>query len=172
MIDLSDQEKTILMLFLNAEETLSADELTEKLSISKRSVYSVIAKLNKKLLANGISPLQNVRGSGYYLIDDSRHQLAKLDLQANYRPRLKAIEREQLIIWELFLREQPITINYLEKNTAHSRSTVLKDINRVRMSLKEEGIELVGGQNGYSLTGDELALRNYIWQIVKFKLNI
>ncbi len=169
MIDLSDQEKTILMLFLNAEETLSADELTEKLSISKRSVYSVIAKLNKKLLANGISPLQNVRGSGYYLIDDSRHQLAKLDLQANYRPRLKAIEREQLIIWELFLREQPITINYLEKNTAHSRSTVLKDINRVRMSLKEEGIELVGGQNGYSLTGDELALRNYIFKNVNFQ---
>ncbi|MCI1287178.1 MAG: BglG family transcription antiterminator [[Lactobacillus] timonensis] len=169
MIDLSEKEKTILILLLDAEEPLSVDELTEKLAISKRSVYSVIAKLNKKLLDDGITPLQNVRGVGYHLIDDSRSQLGKLKLQDNYRPRLKSVDREQLMIWELFLRERSITISYLEQKTAHSRSTILKDIDHVRTLLKSTGIELIGNRNGYSLVGDELQIRNYVFKNINFQ---
>ncbi|WP_295746233.1 BglG family transcription antiterminator [uncultured Limosilactobacillus sp.] len=169
MIDLSEKEKTVLILLLNAEEALSVDELTEKLSISKRSVYSVIAKLNKKLLANGIAPLQNVRGVGYHLIDDSRSRLVKLNLQNNYQPRLKAGDREQLIIWELFLKDRPVTIHYLEQKTAHSRSTILKDIHHVRALLKGVGIKLAGSRNGYDLVGDELTIRNYVFKNIDFQ---
>lgn len=110
-----------------------------------------------------------MRGVGYHLIDDSRSQLAKLKLRENYRPRLKADDREQLMIWELFLREQPITINYLEKKTSHSRSTILKDINHVRTLLKNVRIELIGNRNGYDLIGDELQIRNYVFKNVDFQ---
>lgn len=166
MIDLSSKEKSILAMLLNNEQPVSINALSTKLAISKRSSYAVIAQLNHKLLSNHIAPLQNVRGQGYYLIQESRDKVAQLDLKPTYQRQLHSAERRSLLIWELFTLEHVVTIHYLEKSSRHSRNTILKDIYRIKQEVLPYHIQLIGDQHGYHLMGDELAIRNFVHESI------
>ena len=66
----------MLLELLNSPSVVSLKTLENKLHLSRRSIFYVIKHVNKELDAEGLYEIENIRGIGYLLPDETRQQLA------------------------------------------------------------------------------------------------
>lgn len=79
-------------------------------------------------------------------------------------PRLSLEERRALCALVISLSVDPMTIAALTHQFSVSRNTTIGDIRSLRIELYSRGLELSSGASGgYSIVGDEITIRKYIW---------
>lgn len=65
----------MLLELVNSPSVVSLKALENKLHLSRRSIFYVINHVNKELDTEGLYEIENIRGIGYLLPDETRQQL-------------------------------------------------------------------------------------------------
>ena len=156
---------TILNALLASEGCAPIADITEHLSISRRTLNYNLSKLNYALEREGFP--QVVPADGHLSLDvtqkaEMQRWLANHSLH-NYV--LSSGERQLLISLSVGLMGAQTSLESLCSLMGVSRNTVLGDITELKQRLLQSGLTLSScGKQGYQITGDELTLRYCIYE--------
>ncbi|WP_050615511.1 BglG family transcription antiterminator [Bacillus testis] len=171
-MSLSQRGIAILQKVIQGYSYVSHSELMEQLSISKRTLYYDVEKINDWLQENKLEPLTHKRNIGYTVSEPGkqaiRQKLASLSVAEDYvySPR----ERIAIIAIVVLTRESIVTLQTLLDKLHVSRSTMLADIKQAKAELKAFHLHLqYSHETGYFLKGSEqnkrTVLLTYLSQI-------
>lgn len=160
---LDERSTEILKLLVQTDDYVTLDELTQRLGISRRTVYYDMNKINDWLETLELPPVEYVRTAGYSLPEASRRGIpdtAGAESSAAQQYYLSQRERLAWIAIRLLTAESPVFIHRLTELLQVSRGTVLKDLNAVRAQLEAAGLEVVyDRKRGYEVNGEEARIR-------------
>ncbi|MGM9951072.1 MAG: BglG family transcription antiterminator [Lysinibacillus sp.] len=167
----------ILNKVIHAHSYISAASLQAELSISQRTLYYDVEKINDWLKQNGFSPLTYVRKVGYSIQEAEKIHLQKhvarftTDTERVFSPE----ERLALISILILTREHNITLQDLLETLNVSRSTLLADIAQLKAVLRKNDLTLSFTQStGYYIRGPEqnkrTVLLNYLVKVSNTQL--
>lgn len=150
-----NREKEILNYILKHDEA-SIDVLMSKFSISRRTLYYDISRINTLLKPYGELVNSN---HAFHFIGEQQYaeHLVLGNMRLNNEQYLHYEMRYVKILQEIFL-ETFVDRQSLASIMLVSESTVIQTIQRMKIDLLEEGIELYF-DNGYRLRGNEYAIR-------------
>jgi mannitol operon transcriptional antiterminator len=154
----------MLQLLVQSRHSLSVKELMEHFSISRRTLYYDIHKINEWLTEAGLPRVQYIYAKGYYLDESSRQAAARIigDKKPNVYA-LRPEDRQIYLLLYILLANQRITTHECMEKTGVSRNTILNDLKKVRAEVKKHGLRLSYSYAcGYKISGDELTIRNLI----------
>lgn len=169
IIKLSLRQINILLYLLKAKSPSTSNELAEAFGISVRTIKNEIAAIKDYLLSQG-EELISQRGRGYSLEIDEKKKKEFIDfLQSTERfsSFMDHKRRANQILLDLFLSEKPITSNYWAEKFWVSQNTIFSDIAILEKKIRGFLVQIKGNQNGYSLTGDEIRVRNLLSSILQ-----
>lgn len=162
--NLTSREKKILNILIQADEYLTAQELAEQISVSKRTISRELSKLKKEVKKSNLV-LKSKPSVGILLtgdkevIDSLRKKLSSFDSSIDYSPE----GRKKYII------EQFLFINRFQKSTALAhrlavtKATISYDLNKVAEWFEKRGLQLTRKQGvGIELEGSEANFRKAI----------
>lgn len=159
----SSSEQKLLQTLLQSNQYLSIDEIVERISFSRRSVYNFIREASIKLSKMGIDPPRNVRGKGYYLLPESKIQLREIMPPNSFLlEKMDAKDRKNMALLAMFAGKNKVTIAKLVEMTGVSHNTIVNDLDRIGIELEPYRLALRGDKDGHYIAGDELMVRNYI----------
>lgn len=154
----------MLQLFVQSHHTLSVKELMEQFSISRRTLYYDIQKINDWLKQAGLQQIQHIYAKGFYL-DAASRQAAGRIIGEN-KPNvlvLRAADRQVYLLLYVLLADERITTQVCMDKTGVSRNTILHDLKSVKEDAEKHGLQLAYSYaDGYEITGDELTIRNLL----------
>ena len=75
MPNIESKTNELLSLLMQSEHCISIAEIQNELGISRRTVYYLVNKLNDYFYSSGIDPVNNKRGSGYYLSEEQKKKV-------------------------------------------------------------------------------------------------
>jgi mannitol operon transcriptional antiterminator len=147
----------ILELILNYDFA-DKDELLQTFSISKRTLYYDLSKLNNALIEMNLGMIQS-GATGFFIEKKNKDKIRdtfNLAYKGNYINRNH--ERLHIILIKLLKNDSILTIEKLEELLAVSKNTVVNDLKNVRRFLYDFELNLES-QNGYVITGSEVKRR-------------
>ncbi|TRY24036.1 BglG family transcription antiterminator [Brevibacillus sp. LEMMJ03] len=154
----------MLQLLVQSHHYLSVKELMEHFSISRRTLYYDIHKINDWLKEAGLPQVQYIYAKGYYLDESSRQAAARII--GEKKPNgyaLRSGERQVYLLLYVLLANKRITTHECMEKTGVSRNTILNDLKKVKEEVEKHGLSLsYSYANGYEITGDELTIRNVL----------
>lgn len=160
---LDERSTEILKLLVQTDDYVTLDELTQRLGISRRTVYYDMNKINDWLETLELPPVEYVRTAGYSLPEASRRAIpdtAGAESSAAQQYYLSQRERLAWIAIRLLTAKSPVFIHRLTELLQVSRGTVLKDLNAVRAQLETAGLDVVyDRKRGYEVHGEEARIR-------------
>lgn len=166
MRKMNERQVEILGRVLADANFYTIDKLSTIMGKSKRTIYADLNQINDYFSTEGIN-IFVVNESGE--IDKHRGKEATKELVEKinfYDYELNVEERVTLIIILLFFSTDYITIQTIADRLYCSRTTILKDMVKVKKKLSEAGIEVISYQNkGLTIKGTELAIRKKFVQI-------
>ncbi|MFD2370591.1 BglG family transcription antiterminator [Brevibacillus sp. GCM10020057] len=154
----------MLQLFVQSHHTLSVKELMEQFSISRRTLYYDIRKINDWLKQAGLLQVQYIYAKGFYLDETSRQAAARIigENKPNVQA-LRAADRQVYLLLYVLLADERITTHECMEKTGVSRNTILHDLKSVKEDVEKHGLQFAYSYtDGYEITGDELAIRNLL----------
>lgn len=160
-IDSIPHGRAILNLLQNTEHYITSLEIQEKLSISRRSFYYSLKKINTYLDHNHIEPIANLKGIGYYLTDNAKKNIKAANISISSDKNFSANEREILCIWNL-INGQTISISNLMTLFNISNHTAITDLNKISIQLEHINLHLKQQNNGKTLVGSEVTKRKWV----------
>ncbi|MDP2814410.1 MAG: PTS sugar transporter subunit IIA [Erysipelotrichaceae bacterium] len=134
------------------------DELLQTFSISKRTLYYDLSKLNNALLEMNLGMIQS-GAIGFFIEKKNKDKIRdtfNLAYKGNYINRNH--ERLHIILIHLLKNDSILTIEKLEELLSVSRNTVVNDLKNVRGFLDDFDL-ILESQNGYVITGSEINRR-------------
>ncbi|KAF0497299.1 HTH domain-containing protein [Pediococcus acidilactici] len=179
VIKFKDSEKKLLRILLNSEVTYTAEELSEKMNVSRRSIFYLMKSISKKLLSLNIAPIKNIHGEGYYLSDASKQLISQLTLHESGRedchskPNLEI--RQAIFFLFLIVNMKVSTLSEISYVTNVSMNTVLNDQKSLLEKLKKFNLDSYGDRNGHHVVGNEKDIRSYIqsnWKALNEAFNV
>lgn len=160
---------------LQSTPAVPLETLKEHLKLSRRSIFYTIKKTNIELQQQNLDPIENVRGSGYQLSPETR-QILSDSLAIDKKPitftdlfknglKFEILNRhDRVLLLQFVLISRPTTsLNQLVKIFNISKNTVLKDLENTKKALPKN-IILSNEKNGKTLTGNEIALRRWVFE--------
>lgn len=172
MIDLFLDSRSVRILeSLIEDDFLSVKQISEDLSISRRSIYYAFDNINQWLESRNLPIIQNKRGKGYYLEEKDLYLdvLKKVDVETY----LTQEERQSLLVCLLLMSEHKISIETLMETLEVSRNSVFSDLRVVKAQFDLYDLELIyDNQRGYYVTGSELQRRSLFLQQFYIILNL
>ncbi|NLW15666.1 MAG: BglG family transcription antiterminator [Erysipelothrix sp.] len=165
---LDDRSAHILESLLKFE-FLSVNEMSTSLGISRRTVYYSIELINEWLEDNKISPLVNLRGRGYYIVD--KEAVLKALSKAHVDPYLTQDQRHSLITCVLLMSNRKVSVESLVDITNVSRNTIFSDLKIIKEDFFQYDLVLDYDQSkGYLVDGEEIKKRSlYLKQFIQLK---
>lgn len=159
--NMANREKEIILFFLN-NEIVIFDKLVKNLSVSRRTLYYDIAKINSSL--DGYGEIVKV-GSDYKLIGNFGKIENKILRSANtgFEVYLEYDVRKRKIFIDLF-KGKKITVKNLASEMFLSESTITQTVKKLKGELVKNNIRLYF-ENGYKLSGNEILIRDLYLQI-------
>ncbi|MBM7590311.1 BglG family transcription antiterminator [Brevibacillus fulvus] len=141
-------------------------DLTEKLQISRRTVYYDLEKINYWLTQNQLDPVQYVRTVGFYVTDKTKRalpaMLSEVDKGQYY---FSAKERRAWLGICLLSATQPLFLQDLMDKIGVSRGTTNTELNVVKQELRSaQLIVQFNNKQGYTVVGNELDKRKMLLQ--------
>ena len=179
VIKFKDSEKKLLRILLNSEVTYTAEELSEKMNVSRRSIFYLMKSISKKLLSLNIAPIKNIHGEGYYLSDASKQLISQLTLHESGRedchskPNLEI--RQAIFFLFLIVNMKVSTLSEISYVTNVSMNTVLNDQKSLLEKLQKFSLDSYGDRNGHHVVGNEKDIRSYIqsnWKALNEAFNV
>ncbi|UFJ39500.1 BglG family transcription antiterminator [Brevibacillus humidisoli] len=158
----------ILQYLLQSHHYVSVKELMEHFSISRRTLYYDIGKINDWLKQSGLPAVPYIYAKGFYFDDSRKQAIARItgtksfDLSA-----LRPGERQLYLLFYLLLTDERITTRECMEKTGVSRNTTLHDIKHIKKEVERQGLRLsYSHTDGYRISGSELTIRNLLSQSV------
>jgi len=163
----------MLQLLVQTHHYASVKELMEHFSISRRTLYYDIQKINDWLEQTGLPPVQYIYAKGFYLDEGCRQ--AAVRLIGETKPSLYALrsgERQVYLFLYVLLANERITTQECMEKTGVSRNTILQDLKQIKKEVGRHGLSLAySNASGYEITGDELAIRNLLSHTIQSLLH-
>ena len=149
----------MLDLFLSSKDLITIPELEKQLSISRRSVYYSIEKMNQFLDEKGLDKVINVKNLGFYLNQETISALEKSKRFNNEKNEeffnFSGKQRIETIIWLLINREK-VSLTLIETKFDVSRNTADKDFKKISCILKDYQLSLSKNSGGHTINGPEI----------------
>lgn len=132
---LTDRERHILSILLDAPSGVKVRELTDLLDVSRRTVYRELSTLEETLAHSNVSII-NQRGIGYQLEgeQDNIHSL-RLQVEDKHPSEMSIQERQRAVSLRLLL-SQELTMEALADELMVSQSTIQSDLADVEEELE------------------------------------
>lgn len=153
-----DQRSSAIMMYLaNSQDYVPVKVLSEKFNISRRTIYYDIEKINGWLKEHKLSSVQYVRSAGFFLKEDTAHQLPEqLGNLKIWHYEFSPKERKALLSIYLMSRSSPLYLEDLMKKVRVSRNTVIEDLKGLKDEMFRFHLELVfDRKEGYIISGKE-----------------
>ncbi|WP_027417853.1 HTH domain-containing protein [Aneurinibacillus terranovensis] len=74
-MSLDERSTLILTHLLHAKSYVQLEEISEKIKVSKRTIYYDLEKINHWLKEQKLDPVQYIRSSGLYLADSTKNKI-------------------------------------------------------------------------------------------------
>ena len=165
----------LLKFLLQQKEGVTTHELASIFNVNARSVQQDLAEIDdwiQKMQWN--TSLLRAKGSrvSLHVREEERDDILQFVHAQN--PHLKVYtpeERRQLILLELFKRNEPMIVKELEIDFGVSESTILRDLKQLQEWVEERGLNLIRKPNfGIQLDGGELDWRVAAFDLIKHYL--
>jgi transcriptional antiterminator/mannitol/fructose-specific phosphotransferase system IIA component len=153
----------ILSLISRSDEYISLNIIENHVSISRRTLYNDLAKINEYLIQNGFEELFTVRNKGIRVSKEDRENINELlnilkHNMNNYI--LSPEERKWFYVFLIVTEKRCVTLESLADTLIICKTTVLNDLAAVRLLCKTYEISLNNNnQEGYYFKGDEGIIR-------------
>ncbi|MEA4812902.1 MAG: PRD domain-containing protein [Anaerolineaceae bacterium] len=148
---------TIIKLLLEENGAFTLKEIASRLGMAEKTLRSRNKAIKDLLSQNGLQ-MQSVRGKGSKICGESTARLNLLaSLSETESQYLQSRERVHIILYWLLALESPCRMHLLEETLFASRSSLQKDLKRVREWLWNYQIELVCNrkQGIFALAGEK-----------------
>lgn len=128
---LDKRQMQMLQFLVQSHHYVSVKELMELFSISRRTLYYDIDKINDWLKQTGLSQVQYIYAKGFYIDEYSKQAVAQMtgDKKSNLYA-LRPGERQVYLLLYLLLTNERITTHECMVKTGVSRNTILHDISK------------------------------------------
>lgn len=151
---MNGQEQALLEILLAQREYLSYDALADRLNVSSRTVMRLMKETGAFLKDFSVS-IEVKRRSGIKLLG-SEESLKGLSEALNLQKTnvYTSLDRQTIIMIELFLAEEPVKSYYLAYLLNVSVGTINRDLEEIGVRLKKNGLELVSQRgSGWQIRG-------------------
>ncbi|WCK55037.1 BglG family transcription antiterminator [Aneurinibacillus sp. Ricciae_BoGa-3] len=172
MMLLDERSTLILSQFINSSSFIPINEITEKLHISKRTVYYDIEKIDYWLKEQGFPPVQYVRGMGFYVTEETKKQVSSI-IQVVRRSQYYYSDQERKALLAIYLLSgtKGLFLKELAEKIGVSRGTTNTVLNKVKEELHNFQLWVsFHRKHGYLIEGDESnkrkALVHYLSQVL------
>ena len=145
------------------------EQLIRKYQVTERTLRNDIHSINDYLRSLDMPPIL-IRSDGTLEFDgtvDEQLILTRLSSIDSYTYRMQMNEREDIILLLLITRRDYVTMEELAEALYVSRSSVIKDVNRLKSSCEERGLKIqsVLGR-GITVEAEETVCRRELFRIV------
>lgn len=171
-IGLDERSVLLLSQLVHHKGYLPIDEITDKLQISRRTLYYDLQKANDWLQSHGLEPISNVRSLGLFLSEDTKQKVPALMKDMNMQQYyFSEKERKNVLAVSLITTTIPLFLKDLMDKISVSRGTTIQEINRLKAEFTSFQLKLEFHRaNGYVIKGEEIqrrkALLYYLSQIL------
>ncbi len=162
MLSLDKRCQEILKRVIYAGGYLKIQDVADEMSISKRSVYYDINKINDWLQEQGLEQLVQERGKGIYVTSEHARKIQEVlvdyenDIYQVYTPD----ERTRLEICAIIVRHHALYVEDFMEICQVSRNTIINDLKNVTRFLENYNLKLSYDiKSGYRIVGDTIKKR-------------
>jgi mannitol operon transcriptional antiterminator len=148
-------------------KTQASNEIADKLDIHPRTLYRDLNKITSWIEENEVLPKGRISAGFETLWEgDARKKVEDLIEQDLGTTKYDPEKRRFIILSELLLSSEPVKIFYLADKLNVTDNTVISDLDKVEVFLKDYSLELVRKPGlGLYVEGDEKRIRNAIMNI-------
>jgi len=162
----------LLQVLVQAHHYVSIKDLMERFSISRRTLYYDISKINDWLKESGLPQVQYIYAKGFYLAEESKEAVTRLTGTKTGHYVMRSRDRQTCLLLYLLLSNRRLTTQDGMAMTGVSRNTILHDVSLLKQALKQQGVTLSFSQSaGYAVAGDERVIRHILGQHVQALLH-
>ena len=146
--------------FINQNNLLTVDCLTDRFKVDKRTIYYDIDNLNSSLDNYGIK-IDTNKGFGLKLTGNINNikKIIRDNFEENYD--FSKSNRLDYIIKKLFIEGGSLSYSYLSERWYVSRTTIKYDFDYFRNLIESRNIKLVSNNKGTFVEGDEKEIINF-----------
>lgn len=157
---LGSRKSKIISQLINSDNYITGQYLASVLGVTSRTIRDDIAKINSAILDKGIE-INSVAGQGYYISKEDKKKLVKIvNIQPDYMVPVLPDARIEHIIKQLILNPKGIDVTAMSQQVYVSKSTLNRDLIKVKQKLEEHNISLVkSSSNVIRVDGDEVLIR-------------
>lgn len=153
----------MLKRIIDGKAPVKLDELAAEFAISRRSVRYNLDKIDVFLADGGFPPLVRQRNVGIVFsvtAEQANLIVGQLESVGPAYYSASQVERQDLILAVLLREHDYVTMEQLARMLSVSRTTVVKDLRRLRAHLAEYELKLVSSTyHGVKIAGEERRLR-------------
>ncbi|MED5119488.1 BglG family transcription antiterminator [Priestia megaterium] len=171
---LTTRQKKLLQLIISEEEYKTIDFYSQKMKVSERTVHNDL-KLVSGYLSKGSATLHKKPGVGIKIKAKPDYKLMllnDLDLKKEEIDPLSTKIRKMKIILQLLYANQSTSLQKLSEEFMVSKTSIVKDLEKVKEWLKSYGLLLVKNHEGTRVKGNEESTRRAIAGITNELLNL
>lgn len=153
--------EAIIDLLLEPKTYVSFIKFHEVLHISRRTFFYTLKKLNAYLDEHDLDMVQNMKGVGYYLPDDTKQVLVKQTKKNT--PKLAVFpqkERHILIMLSLINNER-VSLELTQKRFHITHHTAVSDLKMTKQLAHKYHLTVESESTGTTITGTERNQRNW-----------
>jgi mannitol operon transcriptional antiterminator len=163
-MSLDARSSALLNQLVDASSFLSIKEITERMNVSRRTVYYDIEKINDWLEEQGLSKIQQVRSGGLLLDEETKSEIPKrLQSLKSWHYEYSASERKSWLAIHLLTSESNLYLEHLMEKNRVSRNTTIEDLKVLKEELQNNDLSLkFDKKTGYYIAGDESDKRKAI----------
>ncbi|MGX7125876.1 BglG family transcription antiterminator [Enterococcus viikkiensis] len=155
------KQKDLLTLLLQQDSPISSRRLSEKMTVSVRTVKNYIYELNRL----GAAPVITSSKIGYQVVRDEAEKLLQEPKDLSQLPQTFK-ERSFYIIKKILMENQRINIFDLSEELFVSFSTLKSDLSRMNKAYEKFHVKFVLKQEEIQITGEEKEKRRLISYII------
>ncbi len=176
IITLDERCTQLLIKLVNSSVPIKISDLAKMFNVSSRTIRYDLDTIDEFLKYNNLPQLirkPNVGVKFSELLENKNEILSLLNELNMYHYVLSQRERVNIILSELIQQKDYTTINDIADKLMVSRSTVIKDLDKVRQWLTNHGLELKSAPKyGIKVLGEEKALRRAAIELLTETIDI
>lgn len=162
----TNNELEIINLLQKSKSFKSIGNLSERVRISKRSIYKNLKSINEKFEQVGIEGTRNVYGQGYYFSDQTKKSVSNLlQKYSNRNMSFNAEERLYIEYLSLYINGS-FSIQKLINQLKVSKKTILKDIKILSRNLVNYDLNILSTPRGHIVVGLETRIRQFLFDFL------